>query len=156
MISELGAFAPSPVVQQPLPTRSTSRNVDTLAEHTHSYCTKRKERRVRKIQDKRENTYPHFMGMNLPSFNGTMASNFETIRFPLKCDFSWLFATFKQLWNLEILWSQHFLVICAAGHRSSANTIGILFQKYVSSSFSMKITLNCIHIWSVDLFLVED
>ncbi len=50
-----------------------------------------------------------------------------------------------------------FLVICAtAGHRSSANTIGSLFQKYVYSSFSMKMVLNCVHIWSVDLFLIKD
>ncbi len=49
-----------------------------------------------------------------------------------------------------------FLVICAAGHRSSANTKGILFQKYMYSSFSMKMALNYVHIWSVDLFLVED
>ncbi len=48
-----------------------------------------------------------------------------------------------------------FLVICA-GHQSSANTIGSLFQKYVSSSFSMKMVLNCIHIWFVDLFLIKD
>ncbi len=43
-----------------------------------------------------------------------------------------------------------------AGCWSSVNTIGSLFQKYVYSSFSMKMVLNCIHIWSVDLFLVED
>ncbi len=39
---------------------------------------------------------------------------------------------------------------------TSANTLGILFQKFVYSTFFMKIVLNCIHIWSVDLFLVED
>ncbi len=51
----------------------------------------------------------------------------------------------------------NFLVICAtAGYRSSANTIGSLFQKCVYSSFSMKMVLNCVHIWFVDLFLVED
>ena len=49
-----------------------------------------------------------------------------------------------------------FLVICVAGYRSSANTIGSLFQKYVYSSFSMKMVFNSIHIWSVDLFLVKD
>ena len=47
-------------------------------------------------------------------------------------------------------------MICAAGYRSSANTIGILFQKYVYSTFSMKIVLNCIHIWFVDLFSIKD
>ncbi len=49
-----------------------------------------------------------------------------------------------------------FLVICVAGYRSSANTIGSLFQKYVYSSFFMKMVFNSIHIWSVDLFLVKD
>ncbi len=49
-----------------------------------------------------------------------------------------------------------FLVICAAGYRSSANTIGSLFQKHVCSTFSMKMVLNCVHIWSADLFLVKD
>ncbi len=39
---------------------------------------------------------------------------------------------------------------------SSTNTMGILFQKYVYSTFSMKMVLNCVHIWSVDLSLVED
>ncbi len=36
------------------------------------------------------------------------------------------------------------------------STIGSLFQKSVYRSFSLKIVLNCIHIWSVDLFLVKD
>ncbi len=45
-----------------------------------------------------------------------------------------------------------FLVICAAGYRSSANTIGILFQKYIYSSFSLKMVLNCVPIWSVDIY----
>ncbi len=50
-----------------------------------------------------------------------------------------------------------FLVICAtAGYWSSVNTSGSLFKKYVYSSFSRKMVLNCIHIWSVDLFSVED
>ncbi len=48
------------------------------------------------------------------------------------------------------------LVICAAGYWSSMNTIGSLFQKYVYSSFSMKMVVNCVHIWSVDLFLIKD
>ncbi len=43
-----------------------------------------------------------------------------------------------------------------AVYRSSPNTKGVLFQKYVYSNFSMKIVLICIHIWSVDLFLVKD
>ncbi len=51
---------------------------------------------------------------------------------------------------------EHFLVICATRYRSSMNTKGILFQKYVYSSFSIKIVLNCVHIWFVDLFLVKD
>ncbi len=48
-----------------------------------------------------------------------------------------------------------FLVIGAAtsGARS---TIGSLFQKYVYSTFSMKMVFNFIHIWSVDLFLGKD
>ncbi len=49
-----------------------------------------------------------------------------------------------------------FLVICAAGYQWSANTIGSLFQKHVCSTFSMKMVLNCVHIWSIDLFLVKD
>ncbi len=56
-------------------------------------------------------------------------------------------------------WAQNhkqFLVICAAGYWSSVNTIGILFQKYVYSSFSLKMVLNCIHIWFVDLLVVKD
>ncbi len=47
-------------------------------------------------------------------------------------------------------------MICAAGYRSSTNTTGSLFQKYVYSSFSMKMVLNCVHIWSVYLFLIKD
>ncbi len=43
-----------------------------------------------------------------------------------------------------------------AGYQSSTNTTGSLFQKYVYSSLSMKMVLNCVHIWSVDLLLVED
>ncbi len=56
-----------------------------------------------------------------------------------------------------IIFNIIFLVICAmAGYRLSANTIGSLFQKYVYSSFSMKMVLNYIHIWSVDLFLIKN
>ncbi len=47
------------------------------------------------------------------------------------------------------------LVICTATSRAQS-TIGSLFQKYVHSSFYMKIVLNCIHIWSIDLFLIKD
>ncbi len=43
-----------------------------------------------------------------------------------------------------------------AGCWSSANTKGSLFQKHMYSSFSIKMVLNCVHIWSVDLFLVKD
>ena len=52
--------------------------------------------------------------------------------------------------------SQCLLVIYAARNQFSMNTIGILFQKYVYSSFSLRMVLNCVHIWSVDLFLVKD
>ncbi len=48
-----------------------------------------------------------------------------------------------------------FLVICA-GTGQAQSTKGILFQKYVYSTFSMKMVLNCIHIWSVNFFLVKD
>ncbi len=48
-----------------------------------------------------------------------------------------------------------YLVICAATGRARS-TVGILFQKYVYSNFMVKIVLNFIHIWSVDLFLVQD
>ncbi len=67
---------------------------------------------------------------------------------------SWIGETDATLCNL-VLWGVIvvvLLVICAAGYRSSENTTGILFQKYVYSSFSMKTVLNCIHIWFADLF----
>ncbi len=53
--------------------------------------------------------------------------------------------------------NQGFLVICA-GYRSIAEALraGIIFPKYVQSSFSVKMVLNCVHIWSVNLFLVKD
>ncbi len=51
--------------------------------------------------------------------------------------------------------TKQFLVICAATGRARS-TVGILFQKYIYSTFSMKMVLNCIHIWSIDLFLVKD
>ncbi len=55
-------------------------------------------------------------------------------------------------WFLKIfIW----LVICTATGRVQSTT-GSLFQKSVYSSFSMKIVLNYIHIWSMDLFLVKD
>ena len=44
-------------------------------------------------------------------------------------------------------------MICAATGRARSTT-GILFQKY--STFSMKIVLNYVHIWFVDLFSVKD
>ncbi len=46
-------------------------------------------------------------------------------------------------------------VICAGTSRAQS-TKGSLFQKYVYSTFSGKMVLNCVHIWSVNLFLVED
>ncbi len=39
-----------------------------------------------------------------------------------------------------------FFMICADRYRSSASTTGILFQKYVYSSFSMRMVLNCVHV----------
>ncbi len=48
-----------------------------------------------------------------------------------------------------------FLVICARTDRVRSTT-GFLFQKYVYSTFSMKMVLNYIHIWSVNYFLVKD
>ncbi len=48
-----------------------------------------------------------------------------------------------------------FLMICACTGQAPSTT-GILFQKYVYITFSMKMVLNCVHIWSVDLLLVND
>ncbi len=46
------------------------------------------------------------------------------------------------------------LVICAGTSRARS-TIGSLFQKYVYSTFSMNMVLNCVHIWSVDLLRIR-
>ncbi len=64
----------------------------------------------------------------------------------------WLALIWLALIWLALIWDA-FSVICT-GHQS--NTTGSLFQKYVYSSFSMKMVLNCIHFWSADLFLVKD
>ncbi len=34
--------------------------------------------------------------------------------------------------------------------------MGIVSQKFVYNSFSMRMVLNCVHTWSVDFFLVKD
>ncbi len=47
-----------------------------------------------------------------------------------------------------------FLMICA-GYQSSAKHNRHPSPKVVYSSFSMKIVLNCVHIWSVDLLSVR-
>lgn len=53
------------------------------------------------------------------------------------------------------LLSSHFLVICA-GHRSSAKHKRLAEHFSMSSTFSMKIVLNCADISSVNLFLIKE
>ncbi len=43
-----------------------------------------------------------------------------------------------------------------AGYWLSGSTTGIIFQKYVYSTFSMNMVLNCVHNWSVNFFLVKN
>ncbi len=51
---------------------------------------------------------------------------------------------------------ESFLVICASRVPVEREHNRHPLPKVVYSSFSMKMALNCVHIWSVDLFLVKD
>ncbi len=61
-----------------------------------------------------------------------------------------------QLWLLLTFGFNCFQWFAPVRYLSSTNTTGIFFQKYVYSSFSMKMALYYFNTWSLDLFLFED
>ena len=80
-----------------------------------------------------------------------------TSLFPSNCHFcshskgqNALFCFVTKLFTCVVLFSD------LRRYRSSAKHYRHPLPKVVSSSFSMKMVLNCVHIWSVDLFLVKD